>query len=178
MLCPKQSWSNPTSEGFCIFACKRFIVVALALSPNLCWVDSSPPCPLLFNSYPVVPATLVEKFILIFFLCSIALEFFLKINWPQVFISLCGHCPFLLTYMSIHTSVSCCLDYSSFMGSLKSGNLHPPILFSFKIVLALLGPLKCHLKSISNLLITTEFLVEFWMKLFWIYRWSWKELIY
>ena len=51
----------------------------------------------------------------------------------------------LLTCMSVFMPVPHCWNYCNFVVSLKSGNMTPPALFFFKIVLAIQSPLKFHI---------------------------------
>lgn len=79
--------------------------------------------------------------------------------------SISGLCYIPLIYLSLFPPVSCCFDYYTFRVVLKSGNISLLNLFSFSIMLAILCffAFLCELRLI--LLIPTNNLLEFWLRL-------------
>ena len=83
----------------------------------------------------------------------------------------------LLIYFSILSLISCCHGYYSSNVSLKV-SISPLTLFSFNIMLTILGLLSFCINFKSSLLMSKKLLAGFLLRLHWIYKSGLEEIIF
>lgn len=91
------------------------------------------------------------------YLFSVVLLFlFCQRSSAYIYVGLFLGLLFCPIHLSILSSVPWCLDYCSFIIILKLSGISPPTLFSFNIMLTVLGLLALHINIRISLLISTE----------------------